>query len=391
MRSGCVVRRVLGLVGGLLIAAAVAVVPAADAGTMTAAGDPVAVLAGTGVLNDVVVLTATNAWAVGRSGSVTSPKTVVEHWNGSAWRRVSVSPAAGWLNGVAATSARDVWAVGFSGGRALILHFNGSVWRRVASPAVGSARALLAGVTAISPRNAWAVGGAGNKSLIEHWNGSRWRRVLSPSPQRQSFLTGVSAASAGDVWAVGGLSKTLILHWNGTRWGRVPSPSPGTGAMLEDVTAISASDAWATGSYGRGALVLHWDGTSWRRARSPAVRSGAGLTGISGTSPRSLWAVGATGGFPPFAAIGGGSAMPGSGTARPTPAATAAPAAEPLILHWNGTAWRRIKVPAPANGGMLLGVDAVSGHNAWAVGCTRTFGSVKARPLVLHWNGTAWK
>jgi hypothetical protein len=40
---------------------------------------------------------------------------------------------------------------------------------------------------------------------------------------------------------------------------------------------------------------------------------------------------------------------------------------------------------------MLMGVYAASGQNAWAVGCTRTYGSIEARPLVLHWTGTAWK
>jgi len=390
MRVRRAIHHVLGSAGPLLIAAAVAVVPATGAEAMTARAAPAVVLTGTGVLDDVVAITATNAWAVGHVG-IANPKTLVEHWNGSAWHRISVSPAAGWLNGVAATSARDIWAVGFSGTRALILHFNGTRWRRVASPAPRGALALLAGVTAISPRNAWAAGNTGDKTLIEHWNGTAWRRVSSPSPQSVSFLSGVAGTSAGDVWAVGGFNKTLILHWNGTTWRHVPSPSPGTGAMLDDVTAISASNAWATGSSSNGTLILHWNGTAWRRARSPAVRSGAGLIGISGTSARNLWAVGATGGLVASAARRAGFAVPAAGTTRPARAAAAAPASEPLILHWNGTAWRRTSIPVPANGGMLIGVHAASGRNAWAVGCTKTFANIKARPLVLHWNGTAWK
>jgi hypothetical protein len=62
-----------------------------------------------------------------------------------------------------------------------------------------------------------------------------------------------------------------------------------------------------------------------------------------------------------------------------------------LIEHWNGTAWRRISIRLPADGGMLIGVYAASGRSALAVGCTKNFASTKARPLVLHWNGTAWK
>lgn len=154
---------------------------------------------------------------------------------------------------------------------------------------------------------------------------------------------------------------------------------------------VSASDVWAAGASPRGTLLLHGNGTAWRQVASPPVRRGAGLLGISGTSPRSLWAVGGTGGDGPADASGAGFAAPASGTARPAPGTGAGPAAEPLILRWNGTSWHRVSIPVPANGGTLIGVDAVSGHNAWAVGCTKVFSSSTARPLVLHWNGTVWK
>jgi len=86
-------------------------------------------------------------------------------------------------------------------------------------------------------------------------------------------------------------------------------------------------------------LILHWNGTAWRRARSPAAGSGAGLVGITGASPRNLWAAGATGGLVAVGARQTGFAAPATSAARPAPAAGAGPAAEPLILHWNGTAW----------------------------------------------------
>lgn len=382
MRAGRGVRRVPGLAGSLLIAAVVAVVPVGRAGAVTARAAPEAVLAGTGVLDDVVAITPRDAWAVGHYGSLAHPRILIEHWNGTAWHRMPVSPAAGWLDSVAATSARDVWATGLSGTRALILHFDGAEWRRVASPAAGHGPAVLAGVAALSRHDGWAAGITGDKVLIEHWNGTSWTRVPSPSPQRQSLLSGVSAASPRDVWAVGGISKTLILHWNGIRWRRVPSPSPGTGAVLDGVTAVSARDAWATGSSARGALILHWNGTAWRPARIPAAGPGAALIGITATSPRSLWAVGATAGLAGASTLRTGPAAPAPGTG---------PAAEPLILHWNGTTWRRISIPRPASGGMLIGTYAASRTNTWAVGCTRTFAATRARPLALHWNGTAWK
>jgi len=339
-------------------------------------------LTGTGVLNSVVATSAKNAWAVGHYGGLIRSKALIEHWNGTAWHRLGLTPAGGWLNGVAATSASDVWAVGYAGSRALILHFNGKRWRRIASPALPGVQSILADVTAISAGNAWAVGLAGKKTLIEHWNGRTWTRVASPSPSGNAFLIGIAAASAHDIWAVGSGDGTVILHWNGSVWRRVHSPSPHPAAELDRVTVISARDAWAVGSSGRGTLVVHWNGTAWQRTSSPAVRRTAGLTNVSGTSAHNVWAVGATAG------VAAGSAA----VTRPVPdVAAAAVNTVPVVMHWNGTAWRRTSVPVPINGGQLIGVYAASGRSAWAVGCTRNFAARKAKPLVLRWNGTAWK
>jgi hypothetical protein len=393
MRSGGAIGRVRGLAVLPLIVAAVAAIPAgqtrASATVRAHVGGvvPTAVLAGTGVLDDVVATSARNAWAVGHFGSLSQPRTLIEHWNGKTWQRVRVAPADGWLNGVAATSARDVWVVGFSGNAALILHFNGTSWRRVSSPP--SSGGLLADVTAVSPRDAWAVGIAGGGSLIVHWNGKAWRRVHSPS---LAFLGGVSALSAKNIWAVGGLRDTVTLHWNGTTWRRVPSPSAARGAALQSVATISAHDVWAVGETVRGTLILRWNGSRWRKVSSPAVAKGAGLLGVSGTSARDVWAVGTTGGLvvtvsahamsPRLVRNVAGGAMPTiSGTTR------AVKKVEPVILHWNGKSWQRVRIHSPADGGQLIGDFALSGRTAWAVGCTKTFGNRNAKPLVMRLNG----
>ena len=39
-----------------------------------------------------------------------------------------------------------------------------------------------------------------------------------------------------------------------------------------------------------------------------------------------------------------------------------------LIAHWNGTAWRRVALPAGIAGGWLDGVAALSARDVWAVG-----------------------
>jgi hypothetical protein len=59
--------------------------------------------------------------------------------------------------------------------------------------------------------------------------------------------------------------------------------------------------------------------------------------------------------------------------------------ASTLILHWNGTGWRRVPSPSPGTDDYLGSVSATSARNAWAVGYTG------CRSLVIRWNGTTWK
>ena len=62
---------------------------------------------------------------------------------------------------------------------------------------------------------------------------------------------------------------------------------------------------------------------------------------------------------------------------------------KPLILHWDGHAWKRVASPAPGHGSSLNGVTALSAHNAWAVGSF--VAGFSRRLLVEHWNGRAWR
>jgi hypothetical protein len=134
-------------------------------------------------------------------------------------------------------------------------------WNQVASPGVGSEGNLMA-VAATSASDAWAVGqyeglDSLQRTLIEHWGGAQWSYVISPSPgQTYNILLGVSADSANDAWAVGYSSNSptgqaeqpLTEHWNGSAWSVVASASISqpTG-RLTGVSARSAGDVWAVG------------------------------------------------------------------------------------------------------------------------------------------------
>jgi hypothetical protein len=316
----------------------------------------------------VTVLSRCNAWTVGGYSTLTNDLTLIDHWNGSEWKQVA-SPNPGsrnGLGGVAAVSASNIWAVGgyysptAAAGKTLILHWNGTAWKKVASPSPGSIGNFLSGVAAVSASNAWAVGGytsgTGYQTLILHWNGTAWKKVASPSPSPSgdSVLSGVAAVSARNAWAVGhyysptaAADKTLILHWNGTAWTKVASPSPGTESNdLNGVTAISASNAWAVGVHWTSngtthSLVLHWNGAAWKKVASPSPGTESNdLYSVTAISPSNAWAV-------------------GSYNDRT------------FVLHWNGTAWQRVASPnfgtSPGQN-VLTSVAASSATNIWAVG-----------------------
>jgi hypothetical protein len=70
-------------------------------------------------LDGVAATSATNAWAVGYYsqhtdlGTQMHTRTLIEHWNGTAWTQVpSPSPVDSTLFGVAAASPTNIWAVG---------------------------------------------------------------------------------------------------------------------------------------------------------------------------------------------------------------------------------------------------------------------------------------
>jgi hypothetical protein len=194
---------------------------------------------------------------------------------------------------VSADSALDAWAVGYDETEGdyetLLLHWDGTRWSRVIGPNPGSGSNELQAVSAVSPSEAWAVGDslgfatAVDETLIVHWNGRRWSHVKSPN-RGSSFnaLTGVSAVSPTDAWAVGSyrdegeIGQTLALHWDGARWSQVKTPNPGSiSNSLAGVSAVSPKDVWAVGEYqgaGTHALVLHWDGTKWSQADVHRVR-----------------------------------------------------------------------------------------------------------------------
>jgi hypothetical protein len=279
------------------------------------------------------------------------------------------------LDAIVSLQHHDAWAAGFtitpSAARpaaskcadvgfldSLLLHWNGQRWQRVTVPDLGRINEM----SAASPTDIWAAADCG----VLHWNGRRWAAVAYPRPHAQQ----VSAASLvadrpDDTWLLGATynSQTEVAgvfmdRWNGRSWRRIPLPALGSQAGLAAVAAQGPGSAWTVGSLPAGTttpgtfILLHWDGRAWQRTTPPKVSlwssapvpSGRGELYQLTQAGRQLWACGDT--FSPDAT---------SYTME--------------LLRLSGSRWVRSSVPLPGEGS-LFGEAAASGGRLWVVGAT---------------------
>jgi hypothetical protein len=348
----------------------------------------------------VSATSAADAWGVGinmTSDALLHP--LLEHWDGHGWKLVTPPEPTGRqseLHGVDAVSATDVWAVGVSSSRqssnlderTLIEHWNGTAWTIVPSPnpSVGSNSAdVLEAVGGVGPSDLWAVGWEVVNNtiamLFEHFDGSAWKATPTAAGSPTfGFAMAVNAVATNDVWAVGSDQSsaqglTLAAHWDGRSWTIVPTPSLFDGNspqnFLTGVTSVGSRDVWASGyednvnntNFAKPYL-LHWNGTSWALALTPNLGGeGSRLRATAALAANDVWAVGQT------------QQLNGSILT--------------LTEHFNGTTWSVVPSPDPGHVGTLLNnsLDSLAspgGHVVFALGAQEIKGQCCLRTLALE-------
>lgn len=286
---------------------------------------------------------ADDVWAVGAFRDGTRDRPLLEHWNGSEWSRVPVADRiSGRLTSVSVHARDDIWVVGYRYPETyysipLTLHYDGTDWtviQTAANPTWSTQR--FTDVDVLSPNDVWAVGygrqddEAGYLPLAEHWDGQKWRNVPVGFGEKYDnhYLRGVAVVSPRSVWALGDRTMTsdydheipLARHWNGSRWKQAPVPDPGVkpGTYLRAADAAGVGDVWAVGQAHDGdtydAFTVYYDGAKWTQvaAPNPSGDVDVQLAEVDARTSNDVWAVGY---------------------------AQGAKKAEPLVEHWDGSAW----------------------------------------------------
>ncbi len=286
--------------------------------------------------------TANNGHAVGYYIDSTSGlyRTFAARWNGTSWQTTTTpNPGNGnnYLYDVETLSATDAWAVGrtdSASGSPLILRYDSAnnTWQQYVVQISGVTQSALFGVAAVSSNDIYAVGyyyenGIGPaKTLTLHWDGSSWTvpglssMALGSGDSKLFDITVVKTAPIR-LWTVGayqdnGTTKPVVLRDNLENespffWNVIPSANLSGDYCLRGVTATDASNAWAVGYSGSAclteenlttspagqntvALIERWDALAnkWVRVAEPTFGRTTKLVKVDASDPTKVWAVG---------------------------------------------------------------------------------------------------
>jgi hypothetical protein len=336
-----------------------------------------------GQLVGVADISPTNAWAVGyaQASSDELPRTLLLHWNGKHWSRVSVpSVTYGWMTAIDAVSPDNVWVIGngspnSNGLKFFVLHWNGRTWHQSTTPV----QYATANAIAATRNEVWisdyTYSGGGETTAFLHLSRGHWYVVpIAESPSYQAVrANGIAILSPTSAWAGGWATSTpssagnaILLHWNGSTWKQVKSPITSAGSWIYAMARGPDDSVLEVGYVEVNQLPLgvsvRWDGRGWQeQPQNPKLGM---LLGVSSIPGGTAWTVG----------------WSRSGLEQ--------------TARWTGSHWTVVPSPVSFYQALLNAVSASSTHSAWAVGLLyqtpHDQATRLATTLILHWNGKTW-
>jgi hypothetical protein len=251
-------------------------------------------------------------------------------------------------------------------------------WTRVPSRDRGTVASALQDVAMVpGTPTAWTVGYyydsgvAAYRTMTQRFNGTSWNVVssLNGSANGYSQLNRVDATGATNVWAIGYDSQagTLVHRYDGTRWNAVTAPA---GVAPRGLDVVSPNEVWVAGYNGSAATVAQWQSGTWT-TRYTQPSSGRHLTVFEAiaVAGNEVWAVGWDRDY--------------NAPGRPVSS---------LVVHFDGSSWRRETTPNPLNRNTLADVVVLGNGEVFAVGVAQdtSGGGITPHSLMLRRQGTTW-
>ncbi|WP_143172560.1 hypothetical protein [Actinacidiphila paucisporea] len=239
----------------------------------------------------------------------------------------------------------------------------GGTWRQLPLAGADAWNSRINDIATNPDGSAFFVGdqGAGDQGvLVGRYAAGSWKLTADrtlPAGTVSGSLLSVSSVSGQDAWAVGqGYTRDtfaqvpVVQHWDGRQWRSVRIPGSDDWGLYQ-VDEVAPDDVWVAGTdYATGqSLAVHWDGQRWKRTATPAFPDSSVLFDIAARTPSDVWAVGWS-----------------RDTDKQRPAG--------LALHWNGTSWAQVPLPAGTFALQALtlrprgGLAVVGGNDDAAVG-----------------------
>ncbi len=185
-------------------------------------------------------------------------------------------------------------------------------------------------ITLIVFLSAGFVSGAGGEWLLDVWGASN-----------DVFVVGSASTRYGST------AGNIILHWDGSAWHKMSTRVLNS---LHGIWGTSKDNVYAVGA---GGIVLHYDGHSWSAVVEPGELADD-LRALWGSSESDVFAVGI---------------KYESSSAR-----------RGVILHYNGSLWKRVYIDAADNCQCLYAIWGTSKSDIFAGGYS----------CILHYDGYGW-
>ncbi|MDY0001802.1 MAG: hypothetical protein RBU30_10940 [Polyangia bacterium] len=246
------------------------------------------------------------------------------------WKRLSI-PAGLRFNAIWFDPNGTAWLAGYDLNGGVIGRIDGTQCSQLILPQ-GTGR--LWGIWGSSASNVYAVGEGG---AVLHFDGSVWS-----AQSLSGYLYCVWGSGPNDVYVVGQDTSSTnvgyLWRFNGTSW------TSGVGFpisfALRAVWGSGPNDVYAVGQQGN---LLHFNGATW----TPQSGFAGHLMAVWGTSAADVFVAGAQG-----------------------------------IIHFDGSQWTQMSLPASASG--LTGLWGTAPDNVFAVGGD-------PNGFILHYDGSFWR